>query len=287
MSALPFDFRNPGRLAGDLEQRLAAWLRGLCTRAPAKWSASIPFQLELELLRMESLTLGAALARLTDAVVGYRIALGEQEVPSLLVWPRPLLLLLFEGMLGDSGTQLPADRPLTSVEDSLCAYFVEHLLVPSMKETWLGIEPIVLGVREQEPNPKYVRLCPPDTKVIVSSFAARGAFGEQEWSWIVPQDSLLEQLTRSGLPSAGRARESQERTRMETLVRDLPVEISVDLGTVELPLAVLARLQAGDLVLLNQRVSEPLAAALAGIKRFHVWPGRVGSQQAIQIDSLI
>ena len=74
---------------------------------------------------------------------------------------------------------------------------------------------------------------------------------------------------------------------METLVRDLPVEISVNLGTVELPLADLARLRAGDLVLLNQRVSEPLAAALAGIKRFRVWPGRVSSQQAIQIDSLI
>jgi flagellar motor switch protein FliM len=74
---------------------------------------------------------------------------------------------------------------------------------------------------------------------------------------------------------------------METLVRELPVEIVVLLGSVEVSLSLLAQLRPGDVVILNQRVSEPLLATVASEKKFRVWPGRVGSQQAVRIESSV
>lgn len=83
------------------------------------------------------------------------------------------------------------------------------------------------------------------------------------------------------------SKEAAGRQHLEPLVCELPVEISVLLGTIDLPFSQLARLRPGDLVILNQSVSEPLTALVAGEKKFQVWPGRVGSRPAFQIKSSI
>ena len=65
------------------------------------------------------------------------------------------------------------------------------------------------------------------------------------------------------------------------------LEISVQLGAARLPLHQLTRLRVGDLVILDQRVHEPLAAFVAGEQKFKGWPGRAGARQAFQIDSSV
>ena len=67
----------------------------------------------------------------------------------------------------------------------------------------------------------------------------------------------------------------------------VPVPVSVTLGSVQVHVSDLADLRSGDLVKLDQQVSEPLIACVAGEEKYRVWPGRVGSRKAIQIDSLI
>ena len=59
------------------------------------------------------------------------------------------------------------------------------------------------------------------------------------------------------------------------------------LGAATLQVSQLARLRAGDLVILDQPVVSPMAAYVAGEARFLVWPGRVGPKQAFQIASLV
>ncbi len=87
--------------------------------------------------------------------------------------------------------------------------------------------------------------------------------------------------------SAVPTRSEQDTPRkLEALVRELPIEVTVDLGMVELPIAQLARLTPGDLLILNQRVSEPLIARVDSRPKFRGWPGRVGSRQSLQIESL-
>ena len=124
----------------------------------------------------------------------------------------------------------------------------------------------------------------PDTKLLVLVFAIGGPFGQAKWFWLVPQQDLIERLTRSGQDSEKRP---YLRPTLESLVGEMPVEVSVRLGATELPVSQLTRLRAGDVVILDQRVSEPLEACIGGQTRFHVWPGRVGPRRAFQIDSLV
>lgn len=286
MTVEAFNFRKPGRLGSDLEQRLGGWLRTGCVRAPDRLAKVMPYRPDMAFQGIEIVLPSDGLARLPDASVGYRVALGGDEMLTLLVFPRLLALAFVGAMLGDPGSESPNDRELTVVEESLCEYVVQSLLLPVLQETWPGLEPLPIVVRQREANPKWTRLFPPDKNLVVCTFKVQAPFGEQTWHWLMPQKGLLERIAR---PETGeeQAEETAARPRLEAVVCDLPAEVTVTLGTVELPLSYLAELRAGDLVILNQRVTEPLVATVAGQRKFRVWPGRVGSRQAFQVASLI
>jgi flagellar motor switch protein FliM len=286
MTAETYNFRKPGRLGSDLEQRLGAWLRGSCALAPERWAKHMAFAVEIAFQGLEIVQPGEGLSRLPEDVIAFRVTFGDDEVITLLAMPRRLALVLVGGTLGDAGAELPADRELTVIESSLCEYVLQHLLFPLLLETWPGLEALRIRVGQREPNPQRTRMFPHDQNLANCAFVVRGPFGEQTWSWLMPQKGLLEQAARMQ-PALDPSQEDEVKQRLELLVRDLPTELAVMLGSVELPLSYLAQLRAGDLVILNQRVSAPLPASVAGQKRFQVWPGRVGSRQALQIESLI
>jgi flagellar motor switch protein FliM len=287
MTTETYNFRRPGRLASDLEQRLGNWLRVFCARVPVHWAKHVPVALEMEYCKLETVRPAEGLARLTDAVVSYRILMNEEEMSTLLILPRPLTLALLAGLLGDAANTLPADRELTVVEEALTEHIIQNLFLALLQETWPGPTPLPICIQRKELNPKWTRMFSPNENVVVATFAVRGPFGEQEWYWMVPQKGLLSQLSRLTGTSQEPEQELAARPRLESLVRELPVEITVALGVVELPIAQLARLRPGDMVILDQRVSEPLIAAVAGQKRLRGWAGRVGSAQAFQVESLI
>jgi flagellar motor switch protein FliM len=285
MSVELHDFRRPGRLASDVEKRLSTWLRDACKLAAERLTRNLPFPVAMELRGIEILQATAALARIPDAVVGYRVAVGKEAVATLLILQRPLVLAVVAGMVGDPTAALPEDRELTPVEGSLCEFLVEQLLLPAAQETWVGAEPLAINFGQRETNPKYTRVFAPSTSVAVASFVFRGPFGAQEWSWLLPQKLLLQLFVddQEQVPEVSEA--PADRAQVEHLVHSLPVPISVTLGSVDLPLAQLSQLRPGDLVILNQRVSEPLLASIAEEKKIRVWPGRIGSQRAVRIES--
>jgi flagellar motor switch protein FliM len=120
--------------------------------------------------------------------------------------------------------------------------------------------------------------------MLVVTFATSGPFGQARWLWLVPQQYLITGLTQSAADSQKRPAARQS---LEQLIGEMPVELSVRLGETELPVSQLTRLRAGDLVILDQRVSQPLQACVGGHARFQGWPGRVGPRRAFQIDSLV
>jgi flagellar motor switch protein FliM len=285
MSAEAYDFRKPTRLAGGLEQRLGAWLEVACALAPAQWAKQLPVPLEMTFRKAETMRPADGLAQFPETAVGYTVNANAGESLALALLPRPCALALVNAALGATAEEAPENRELTSVEESVCEYLIQKLLMAPMQEAWPGADPLQLALGTREPAARWSRLFAPDDNVIACEFAVSGPFGEQPWYWLLPNKGLPRQLAerhRSETPAPQAAPDH----RVEALVGGLPVEMVALLGTAELTLSQLAGLKAGDVVLLKQRVSEPLSAVVAGRPRFRVWPGRSGSRQACRIDSL-
>ena len=280
-----YDFRKPGRPPTELDRRLGGWLRRFCTLAPERWARQLPFGVELELKELTVSSAEAALAQLPDPAVGFRLRLHAPETVTLFVLPRQAMLALVAGLLGDAAAELPADRPLTTVEESLAQFVAKHLLASVLEEAYPGLDGVKVQPRDLDPAPRFARLCPPDHKAVLGVFHLRGPFGEVPGYWFLPYKGWVEQAEKpKGGTAAGPPMDT--RAQIEPVVRELPVEIVVRLGGAELPLQEVARLRVGDLLLLDQMTNEPLTARVAGEPKFRVWPGKVGSRQAVEIASL-
>jgi flagellar motor switch protein FliM len=285
MTHKAYNFRKPDRLAGILEHRLTSWLRAASQLAADKAAQQLPFRVEMPLNGITQAPPIEVLSTLPESAIGYRIAVTGSPPDMLFIWPRPLALALVNAALGETPDELPADRELTAVEFSLCEYLMQNLCAAVLQETWRGATPLPLSVQEREPSPRWTRLFVKTALLLQCTFTLRGPFGEQDWYWLAPYQALHERLARAEVADPTQLPQETAR-KLETLVRELPVEITVDLGTIELPISQLAALAAGDLLILNQRVSEPLNVRVDNRPKFRGWPGRVGLRQALQVESL-
>lgn len=282
-----YNFNKPGRLAGDLGQRLADWLQAACALAIKKCGNLMPFAFEMSFLELDIFRCKDALHKLPETAAGFRIQVVDESLALLVSFPRPLALALVAGGVGEQVTALPEDRPLTTVEKSLLELLVRELLLDVLQETWPSPEEIRLELGQFEPFPKWSRLFPPDENVVVCSLAFNGPFGQQNWHLLLPHQSSLEKLARLGPGQEEEQEELAVRPRLEALVRNVPVQIIVGLGTLEIPLSQLAELGQGDVLILNQRVTDSLTAWVGGLRKFRGCPGRVGSHLAFQIESIV
>jgi flagellar motor switch protein FliM len=285
MTHRPYNFRKPDRLAGTLEQRLTTWLRAAGQLATVKAARHLPFRIEMAPHGLEITSPFEALSRLSDTMLGYKVAFAGEPPTMLFIWPRPLALALVAGLLGETPAALPEDRELSTVELSLFEYLMQNLPIVILQETWSSARPLRLTLSEREPSPRWTRLFVKAEQVLQCNMTLRGSFGEQEWYWIAPYQALHELVNLPAEDEPALIQQDAPR-KLETLVRDLPIEVIVELGVAELSLSQLAGLAPGDVLILNQRVSEPLTVRVDNRPKFRGWPGRVGSRQSFQIESM-
>jgi flagellar motor switch protein FliM len=280
MSAPVHDFTRPAPLTADWQQRLGGWFRAALALAAKVSAKEMAFPPEGKFRAADVVRPGEALRELPEGTTGYAIALGGDRLRTLLVLARPALLALVGGLLGEAAAELPADRELTAVDDSLADYLLQRLLLPAFRQIWPGAEALAWGVPAKEPYPQASRMFVGDEPAVRFAFALAGPFGDAEFTWLMPRKALL--AAAGGTDDAPAA---PPPVRVDAIVDALPVELVVQLGTVELRLSELAGLLAGDVVVLNQRVTDPLAAVLGDKKKLFGWAGRTGSWQVFQLAS--
>lgn len=283
----PYNFARPGRLPSDLEQRLRAWLKAVFALAASDWAKRLPFPVTLTAHELFGVPAADAMEMVPENAFGNRLTEPRLGV-SLLAVPRPLLLALVAGLLGDAAGALPPDRDLTPVEESLWDFFVRNFWCPVLGQTWPASEMLAPAPEKAETNPRYARIFPRGESVVVCVIALQGPFGEHDWYWLLSQRALAAQLTPAvPAPTPATAPSRPARERLEGLVRDLTLEVGVSLGSVEVPLSQISRLRVGDVVVLDQRCGEPLTVSVEGKKKFLAWPGRAGNRQALMIQGLL
>ena len=282
MTSREFDFRRPP--PGDLEKRVSDWIVEACTLAPPRWVKHIPAPIELELIRSETVTASVAVERLGELAIAFRVQPAGGEPALVLAMNRPLLLALIGAAFGEIYESLPVDRDLTSVEDSVCSFLVEQLFLNILKDAWPLKEPLNWSIGERG-IPKNIVTIPPNEPIVLSTLNVIGSFDAQPVFFLWPRQGLIERLAPARIVTAPPG--PADRERIEALVREMAVDVSVILGTADVTMLQLAEMQPGDVVLLEQKITEPLTARIASREKFRVWPGAVGRRQAIQVAGIV
>ena len=283
MSVKEFDFREPP--ASILEDKTSVWLREACGSAPRIWSKILPFKADLVIERVSAMAAAKALDSMPEGLVAFRLKIDTHpEIQPVLTLARQLLLALINGSLGVIPETLPEDRELSTVEDSICEFLIRQLLLKPLSDAWPSSSHPNFAT-EVRGAPKGVCTLPPNDLVMVAVLQVNGPFGSSPITLIMPRSEPLTELVKPATDPVPVKAVSKE--LLEALVCEMSVDLAVTLGSTNLTMFQVATLRPGDVLVLGQKVNEPLRAKVAGKDKFAVWPGAVGRRQAIQVDTMI
>ena len=283
MSPDVFDFRKPGRLPEDVAQFLSVWQRQIRSALEVRWIRHLPFPFQLAALQPCLFSRHDLFARYQQDVVTYRLDVGDAGDATAIVLPRAVALALVSGMLGDTTDQLPDDRLLTDIEKTLAQVLMKEI-EGAVQESQPFRRPLTFVARGEHRLQEMHKEFPDTDPMLMVSFEMELPFGKHAIDWILSQAATLKIAAVASQPNEANRHSA---AKLIEIMRSVPVEVIVRLGATTLHLSELAELRVGDVVVLNQRFAEPLRAEVGGCSKFTGWPGRVGSKQAFQIESLI
>jgi flagellar motor switch protein FliM len=274
------DFTQPPPLAPQLRVNLAQWLtrsNALLVELLAGAAVSIELQFDCSSTMMPT----QLTTEWTDKSLALQLKFGQHDAQSLVALPNPLVQELIGCILGDPPHKIPVERSLTAAELSV-AEVIAEMIMRSLKESWQGDVPLNLALGETESNLRRTKRFRPKESLIVCRSIAKTKLGQSHWSWLMSADFVAHLF---GLPVRNQQSVDPQSSRrqLEQLVRDMRAGMEVRLGAVQLTGPQLASLRVGDVVVLDQRVGDPLQASVQGEPKFLGWAGRTGNRQAFEI----
>jgi flagellar motor switch protein FliM len=277
MTDAPFDFRSPH--AAEAATIITDWLGRACKSAAKQWTKQWSMPVEVGLAGIHNLLPADLLKSIPETSLGCGIKIWESKTsPAFLTFDRPLLLALLSSLLAEPVSVLPEDRELTAIEQSMIEVLLDQILIP-IRTAWIGDNQPTLAVIATG-MPRTACQLPIDVPAASAVISIKAAFGNGSFQIVLPTTGWSSAKTR---PADQKVQASFPRAQVESIVRELGVDFSVTLGRTRLTLKELANLQPGDVLVLEQRVTEPLRAHVAGKERFQVWPGAIGRNQAVRI----
>lgn len=287
---LKYDFAAAANVERPLARAIRVWTDKFCEMFPERWGQLAPGEVSVRPTHVNAFafeqaqkewdrTLAAVVQIREGTIQGFLIGHTDdflRVVAEILDQPMPEAADDSED--GDGATS----RELTAVEASLAGLFLEQVAA-TLGESWPRQEPLPIQTTEIERQPKRSRMFAPEQVMLMIGLQFQLAqCGTATIHLVVPKPqamALFEIAKDAGQPSP-----SGETIGLQT-VSNIQVEVTAELGQATLDLGDFLTLTPGDIIVLEQKVDEPLRVQVNGIPKFHGWPGRQGHHQVIKIAS--
>jgi flagellar motor switch protein FliM len=274
------DFTKPRQLTGTANRALSGWLTTACALLEENWQSLLSCVTEIRISRIDSSNAQTAVRSLPDPAFAARIQIGPEGFTSLIAFPRPVLLAFVADMLGTLGDTWPEVKAFTPAETSMVELLFGEI-ARSISQAWPEIDPIECTLNSVVSRPIRSRIFAPADSLVRATISISTSLGEQSAILLMPREGL----NGIGIVEQDSGEDVLVRPppQMRNLAERLPVTMAVELGATSLTLAEMNSLTAGDVVVLDQRIANPLSAAVSGRILWRGMPCRLGQRQAFRI----
>ncbi|MDX1547044.1 MAG: FliM/FliN family flagellar motor switch protein [Rhodothermales bacterium] len=286
----PYDFRQPRLLAQDQMRALGRVHESFARDFAVLLSTKLRTIVDLRLLAVEQVRFAdyvQASPVPTTLYVMAAPALGERFLVEL---DPALAIFIVEKLFGGTGTAMPDARALSQVERGVMQKIVGRAM-EELSRTWQPLYEGPFELVSYESNAELVQIMAGATPAFTVHFEAR-LYEHTARMTLCYSYLLLEQmLGRSGSAALNGSTKSvvapAVRERYEASVREVAVAVSAELGRARLPLAAVAALEPGDVLLLDRKAEAPVTVRVNRQPAFAAQAGRSGRHRAVRIVDLL
>jgi flagellar motor switch protein FliM len=180
-------------------------------------------------------------------------------------------------------------RDFTRIEMRTVGNVVRDVL-KGLTAAWQEIVPVGFEWQRLETRPQFATILPPTEQCVLMQWEVDLGVGDGDQIVLcVPVAALdqMPQLREQIAPEDGEESHARARKRMRANLRQVPLQFTVRLGEVAMPIGRVRALKVGDVIPLGKRPSDPVVGLLEGVPKFHGVTGVYRGSRALQITKVL
>ena len=201
-----------------------------------------------------------------------------------------LALMIVERLLGGNADMLPKTRTITTIEQTVIKWIIEHSL-SDLKTAWKSIsDSIGFKYQRLEQEAEFVQVAPSSEIVIVISFDVHLGHNTFLMSLCFPTFALEEILAKLNRQQVTTAAHPQSAKKIKENIMTVNQQISTtylpviaELAKTSLTVTELMELKIGDVLKTDKRVDQEIEVVIAGKRKLAARPGVVEGKKAARI----
>ena len=209
---------------------------------------------------------------------------------SLLVVDSKLVFALVECFLGGSArTRFKIEgRDFTGIERRLIQKVVV-MAFQDLEKAWAPVHPVKMHLVRVEINPMFVGIATPNDIMVISKFQVEMEQAEGFITACMPYATVepIKGRLYSGFQSEQLEQDNRWTSRIHDQIRNMEVEVAVELASTRMQAKELLGLATGDIILFNKKVNDPLVGKVEGIPKFAGHAGQIHNAKAFKIQGLL
>lgn len=197
---------------------------------------------------------------------------------------------MLDRILGGVGASYNKINNLTEIEMKIISQIFEKAL-DSFKEAWSSIIELDPVMRVFEVNTQFLQMASPNETVVVISLSTTVGEASGMMNVCIPHvvlEPILPKLSaHEWMTGKEKSPSPDDAAHIEHNIKDIFVDMRVELGQAQLTVGDLLNLNEGDVIPLDSRIDRPIVMKVGPYPKFTVQPGLKNKKLAVQIMDII
>ena len=286
-----YDFRRPDKFSKEQWHTLQSIHETFARLVGAAFSSRLRTLVTVRLSSIDQGLYEEWQSQVPSQTVVYVLSMQPLQGNIALEFNSDVAIEVIDRLPGGNVVLLDRGRDLGEIELELLRSF-SRALITSLDEMWSGVAPVKPELQDLGLDAGLIQIASPNDVVISASFEVNLGDHLGAMSICVPYTVLEPIATKLSTQlwhgSGARPRPSaRTRQMVEALLGSAPVDLTVQLGGVDLPVRSVIEMREGDTLVLDARADRPLSMFVGEDLRLLSRPGVVGNRVAVRVTEVI
>lgn len=282
-----YNFRRPDKFSKDHLRALQDVHREFSRQISLVLTAYLRMHIDIDVVSTDQLTYDEFMRSMPSPITIGIFELNPLPGQILLGVSFEVLSCIVDRMLGGVGLSENRQRELTDIEEALAKKVIERT-VKTLESAWSNIVPVQAEVVGLDNSYQMIQVATSGEIVALITFEVQIAgkyFGLISLCFPYPvlENVLVHLSTQHIFQTKGIVATTEERQKMIQKLNTSKVDLSVIYGSCDLSLAEFVDIKEGDIIKLDNKITEDLVVKVNEEKKFFARPGTLKNNICIKI----
>ncbi len=286
-----YDFKRPDKFSKDQIRTVQMMHETFARLTTTALSAKLRAMVSVHVQSVDQLTYEEFIRSIPNPTTLSLINMDPLKGSAILEVDPSITFTIIDRLFGGAGEHAKLTRELTDIEMSVVEGIIVHIL-GNLREAWSTVIDLRPRLGTIETNPQFAQIVPPNEMVMLITLETKIGESEGMMNLCIPYitiEPIIQKLSAQYWFSSIRRGESDvNRTMIQSRLDNVQVQISVEIGTVNLGFKDIMNLKVGNIIKMPKTtLKEEFTFKVEERAKFKCRPGRIGSRLAVQIGETV